>query len=67
MQKYIIINKWQLKDSKCKPHYYLKEVVDTLEIANAKLKAYQTIEEDKNDVYSIVRYESPLLLNEEVA
>ena len=23
--KYIIINKWQLKDSKCKPHYYLKE------------------------------------------
>ena len=38
--KYIIINKWQLKDSKCKPHYYLKEVVDTLEIANAKLKAY---------------------------
>jgi hypothetical protein len=32
--KYIIINKWQLKDTK--PHYYLKEVVESLEIANAK-------------------------------
>ena len=66
--KYIIINKWQLKDSNCKPNYYLKEVVDTLEIANAKLKAYQTIEEDINDNYYIVPFnEEALLLTEEVA
>ena len=66
--KYIIINKWQLKDSNCKPNYYLKEVVDTLEIANAKLKAYQIIESDKNDSYFIVPFnEEALLLTEEVA
>ena len=34
---------------------------------NDKLRGYQLINDDKNDVYSIVRYESPLLLNEEVA
>ena len=66
--KYIIINKWQLKDSKCKPHYYLKEVVDTLEIANAKLRAYQIIESDKNDSYFIVPFnEEELLLTNQVA
>ena len=66
MQKYIIINKWQLKDAK--PHYYLKEVVDTLKIANAKLRAYQIIESDKNDTYFIVPFnEEALLLTEEVA
>ena len=66
--KYIIINKWQLKDSKIEPHYYLKEVVESLEIANAKLKAYQIIESDKNDSYFIVPFnEEALLLSEEVA
>ena len=64
--KYIIINKWQLNDTK--PHYYLKEVVDTLEIANAKLRAYQIIESDKNVSYFIVPFnEEALLLTEEVA
>ena len=64
--KYIIINKWQLKD--CKPHYYLKEVVDNLETANSKLRAYQIIENDKNDNYCIVPFnEEALLLTEEVA
>ena len=64
--KYIIINKWQFKD--CKPNYYLKEVVDTLEIANAKLRAYQIIESDKNDSYFIVPFnEEALLLTNQVA
>ena len=64
--KYMIINKWQLKD--CKPNYYLKEVVESLEIANAKLRAYQIIESDKNDSYFIVPFnEEALLLTEEVA
>ncbi len=66
--KYIIINKWQLKDSKIEPNYYIKEVVDTLEIANAKLKAYQIIETDKNDNYFIVPFnEEALLLTDQVA
>ena len=64
--KYLIINKWQLEERK--PTYYLKEVVDTLEIANAKLRAYQIIESDKNDTYFIVPFnEEALLLTEEVA
>ena len=64
--KYLIINKWQLKD--CKPHYYLKEVVEGLELADKKLKAYQIIENDKNDNYYIVPFnEEALLLTEEVA
>ena len=64
----MIINKWQLKDSKIEPNYYIKEVVDTLEIANAKLKAYQIIETDKNDNYFIIPFnEEALLLTEEVA
>ena len=64
--KYMIINKWQLKD--CKPNYYLKEVVESLEIANAKLRAYQIIESDKNDSYFIVPFnEEALLLTNQVA
>ena len=66
--KYMIINKWQLKDSKIEPNYYIKEVVDTLEIANAKLKAYQIIETDENDNYFILPFnEEALLLTDQVA
>ena len=36
-------------------------------VINNKLRGYQLINDDKNEVYSIVRYESPLLLKEEVA
>jgi len=38
-----------------------------VDVINDKLKGYQLINDDKNDVYSIVRYESPLLLKDEVA
>ena len=38
-----------------------------LDIINDKLRGYQLINDDKKDTFSIVRYESPLLLNEEVA
>ena len=38
-----------------------------VDVINDKLKGYQLINDDKNDVYSIVRYERPLLLTEEVA
>ena len=38
-----------------------------VDVINDKLRGYQLINDDKNDAYSIVRYESPLLLTEEVA
>ena len=38
--------------------------IDTI---NDKLKGYQLINDNKNISFSIVRYESPLLLTEEVA
>ena len=38
-----------------------------IDAINDKLRGYQLINDDKNNVYSIVRYESPLLLTEEVA
>jgi len=38
-----------------------------IDVINDKLKGYQLINDDKQNSYSIVRYESPLLLTEEVA
>ena len=38
-----------------------------IDIINDKLRGYQLINDDKDYTFSIVRYESPLLLNEEVA
>jgi len=38
-----------------------------IDIINDKLRGYQLINDDKDHTYSIVRYESPLLLKEEVA
>ncbi len=40
---------------------------EDVDVINDKLRGYQLINDDKNNVYSIVRYESPLLLTEEVA
>ncbi len=38
-----------------------------IDVINNKLKGYQLINDDKQNSYSIVRYESPLLLTKEVA
>ena len=38
-----------------------------IDVINEKLRGYQLINDDKKDTFSIVRYESPLLLTEEVA
>ena len=40
---------------------------EDVDVINDKLRGYQLINDDKKDTFSIVRYESPLLLNEEVA
>ncbi len=38
-----------------------------IDVINDKLRGYQLINDNKDHTYSIVRYESPLLLKEEVA
>ena len=38
-----------------------------IDVINDKLKGYRLINDDKKETYTIVRYESPLLLTEEVA
>ena len=38
-----------------------------IDIINDKLRGYQLINDDKDHTFSIVRYESPLLLKKEVA
>jgi len=64
--KYIIINKWQYKDSK--PQYTLKEVCENLEIANKKLKAHELLNDREENIFYIVPFnEETLLLTEEVA
>jgi len=64
--KYIIINKWQYKDSK--PQYTLKEVCEDLEIANKKLKAHELLNDREENIFYIVPFnEETLLLTEEVA
>ncbi len=47
--------------------YYIVTSSKDIDVINDKLKGYQLINDDKNETYSIVRYESPLLLTEEVA
>ena len=64
--KYIIITKWQYKDSK--PQYTLKEVCENLEIANKKLKAHELLNDTAENTFYIVPFnEDTLLLTEEVA
>jgi len=64
--KYIIINKWQYKDSK--PQYTLKEVCEDLEIANKKLKAHELLNDREENIFYIVPFnEDTLLLTDEVA
>ena len=64
--KYIIINKWQYKESK--PQYTLKEICENLEIANKKIKAYELLNDTSENTFYIVPFnEDMLLLTEEVA
>ena len=47
--------------------YDIVESSNDIDKINDKLRGYQLINENKNISFSIVRYESPLLLTEEVA
>ena len=47
--------------------YDIVESSNDIDKINDKLRGYQLINDNKNVSFSIVRYESPLLLTEEVA
>jgi len=47
--------------------YDIVESSNDIDKINDKLRGHQLINDDKRVSYSIVRYESPLLLTEEVA
>ena len=55
------------------PYEYIKDSFDivsttnNLDEANNRLQGYQLIDEDKNNSYSILKYEQPLVLTKEVA
>ena len=58
--KYLIIEKWQYND--CKPNYYLREVVDNLDVANVKLEAYNTLADKKTDSHYIIPFDENVLV-----
>jgi hypothetical protein len=58
---------------KHKPYEYINDsydivsATDNLDEANNKVQGYRMINEDKNISFSILKYEPPLILTEEVA
>ena len=58
---------------KHKPYEYINDsydivsATDNLDEANNKVQGYRMINEDKNISFSILKYEQPLVLTEEVA
>ena len=47
--------------------YRVMDYSDNLDKANDMLQGYKLIEKDKRNLYSIVKYETPLVLTKEVA
>ena len=47
--------------------YDIVSATDNLDEANNKVQGYRMINEDKNISFSILKYEPPLILTEEVA
>ena len=47
--------------------YDIVSSTDNLDEANNKVQGYRMINEDKNISFSILKYEPPLILTEEVA
>ena len=47
--------------------YRVMDYSDNLDKANDMLQGYKLIEKDERNIYSIVKYETPLVLTKEVA
>ena len=62
---YLIIKEIQYENME--NTYRVMDYSNNLDKANGMLQGYKLIEKDKNNFYSIVKYETPLVLTEEVA
>jgi len=47
--------------------YRVMDFANNIDKANNMLQGYKLIEKDEKNIYSIVKYETPLVLTEEVA
>ena len=47
--------------------YRVMDFANDIDKANDMLQGYQLIEKDERNIYSIVKYETPLILEKEVA
>ena len=47
--------------------YRVMDYTDNLDKANDMLQGYNLIEKDEKNIYSIVKYETPLVLTKEVS
>ena len=61
---YLIIREIKLSNTSL---FNVVSFIDNLDKANDMLQGYNLIEQEKNVVYSIVKYEQPLILEREVA
>ena len=61
---YLIIKEIKLSDTSI---YNVVSFIDNLDKANDMLQGYNLIEQEKNVVYSIVKYEQPLKLERKEA
>ena len=64
MTMYLIIKETKFTNESL---YHVVSFTDNLDKANDMLQGYNLIEKDDNVVYSIVKYEQPLILEREVA
>ena len=62
---YLIIKEIQYENME--NSYRVCDYTDSLDKANDMLQGYNLIEKDKNVSYTILKYEKPLVLTEEVA
>ena len=62
---YLIIKEIQYENME--NSYRVCDYTDSLDKANDMLQGYKLIEKDERNIYSIVKYETPLILEREVA
>ena len=65
MTMYLIIKETQYENMD--NSYRVMDFANDIDKANDMLQGYQLIEKDERNIYSIVKYETPLILKREVA
>ena len=62
--QYLIIKEIQYENME--NSYRVCDYTDSLDKANDMLQGYKLIEKDERNIYSIVKYETPLILTKEM-